>query len=205
MSGNSNNIPRLRFPGFAGEWEERRLGEVFENHEERNTDCAVGYDKTISVATMVYNQSGNGAAEGSLRAYKVLRIGDIAFEGHKSKNYSYGRFVMDDIGVGIMSPRFKALRPKAPLIVDFWKRLINYEPIMRSRLVNATKMGTMMNELIVNEILKQSVPVPSLAEQRKIAGCLEALDGLIAAEARKVEALRERKRGLMQGLFPNRN
>ena len=204
QSESGNRAPRLRFPGFEGEWEEKKLGEVFEKNEERNTDCTIGFDKTISVATMVYNPSGNGAADESLRTYKVLRVGDIAFEGNKSKNFAYGRFVMNDIGVGIMSPRFRSLRPKTPLVVDFWKKLINYEPLMRSRLVNSTKQGTMMNELIVDEILKQTVPVPSLPEQQKIAACLSEMDRLIAAQEQKVEALRAHKKGMMQRMFPEK-
>ena len=40
------------------------------------------------------------------------------------------------------------------------------------------------------------------AEQQKIADCLCSLDDLIAAEGRKLEALRQHKQGLMQQLFP---
>lgn len=40
------------------------------------------------------------------------------------------------------------------------------------------------------------------AEQQKIADCLSSLDELIAAQARKVEALKTHKKGLMQQLFP---
>jgi type I restriction enzyme S subunit len=43
---------------------------------------------------------------------------------------------------------------------------------------------------------------PSPAEQQKIAECLSSLDELMAAQARKVEALKEHKKGLMQQLFP---
>lgn len=199
---NGETTPRLRFPGFSGEWEEILLGEVFEKNNERNLDCTIGFEQTISIASMTYNPSGNGAADDSLKTYKVLRIGDIAFEGHKNKDFAYGRFVMNDIGPGIISPRFTSLRPKYPLEVGFWKKLINFEPIMRSKLVNSTKMGTMMNELIVSEILNQSLPVPSLAEQQMIASCLSSLDDTIQAETDKLEALKAHKKGLMQQLFP---
>ncbi|MGM9783836.1 MAG: restriction endonuclease subunit S [Candidatus Cryptobacteroides sp.] len=199
---NGETTPRLRFPGFSGEWEEILLGEVFEKNNERNLDCTIGFEQTISIASMTYNPSGNGAADDSLKTYKVLRIGDIAFEGHKNKDFAYGRFVMNDIGPGIISPRFTSLRPKYPLEVGFWKKLINFEPIMRSKLVNSTKMGTMMNELIVSEVLNQSLPVPSLAEQQMIASCLSSLDDTIQAETDKLEALKAHKKGLMQQLFP---
>ena len=44
--------------------------------------------------------------------------------------------------------------------------------------------------------------LPSPVEQQKIADCLSSLDELIAAQARKVEALKTHKKGLMQQLFP---
>ena len=50
----------------------------------------------------------------------------------------------------------------------------------------------------------RSLPLllPSVPEQQKIADCLGSLDDLIAAESRKLDALRQHKEGLMQELFP---
>lgn len=53
-----------------------------------------------------------------------------------------------------------------------------------------------------SNIEKIEVSIPSLAEQQKIADCLTSLDEVIAAQGRKVEALKAHKRGLMQQLFP---
>ncbi len=47
------------------------------------------------------------------------------------------------------------------------------------------------------------ITIPSIEEQQKIAACLSSLDELMAAEGRKLALLKEQKRGLMQGLFPN--
>jgi len=44
--------------------------------------------------------------------------------------------------------------------------------------------------------------IPSSTEQQKIADCLSSLDELIAAQARKVDALKTHKKGLMQQIFP---
>lgn len=51
-------------------------------------------------------------------------------------------------------------------------------------------------------IEKIQTAVPGIAEQQKIADCLGSLDELIAAQGRKVEALKTHKKGLMQQLFP---
>src|SRR3546814_11172900 len=48
----------------------------------------------------------------------------------------------------------------------------------------------------------QLIPIPKPDEQQKIADCLSSLDEVIAAQGRKVEELKARKRGLMQQLFP---
>ncbi|MBC6403876.1 MAG: restriction endonuclease subunit S [Hyphomonadaceae bacterium] len=52
------------------------------------------------------------------------------------------------------------------------------------------------------ELEKLTLPLPSLAEQREIAGCLSSLDDLIEARKGQVAALKLHKRGLMQRLFP---
>jgi type I restriction enzyme S subunit len=52
--------------------------------------------------------------------------------------------------------------------------------------------------------LKQmEIPIPPLAEQKRIATCLSSLDALIAAETQKHDALKAHKKGLMQQLFPS--
>jgi restriction endonuclease S subunit len=53
------------------------------------------------------------------------------------------------------------------------------------------------------QIIKSlNMALPSLPEQQRIADCLSSLDALIAAQARKVDALKTHKKGLMQQLFP---
>ncbi|RMG76269.1 MAG: restriction endonuclease subunit S, partial [Chloroflexi bacterium] len=46
------------------------------------------------------------------------------------------------------------------------------------------------------------IPLPSLPEQQKIADCLTSLDELIELQAKKIDALKQHKKGLMQQLFP---
>ena len=53
-----------------------------------------------------------------------------------------------------------------------------------------------------DDFMAMPLPVSSPAEQQKIADCLSSLDELIAAQARKVDALKTHKKGLMQQLFP---
>lgn len=151
---------------------------------------------------MSFNDEGNGASDSSLANYKVLRVGDIAFEGHQNKTYPYGRFVLNDVGTGIMSPRFTCLRPKTEQVIEFWKYYINDEYVMNRILVFATKAGTMMNELVIDDFNQQCVHVPAEQEQTAIGRLFTALDSLIAAEQRKLNLLDKYKDALLGALFP---
>ncbi|WP_431023189.1 restriction endonuclease subunit S (plasmid) [Lactiplantibacillus plantarum] len=197
---NGSKFPQLRFAGFADAWEQCKFSELYKKNLERNKD-QFSSDRTISIATMRFKEEGNGAAENSLVSYKVLREGDIAFEGHTSKQFAFGRFVLNDIGDGIMSPRFTTLRPTQDMPIKFWKQYIHYEPIMRYPIVNSTKLGTMMNELVVDEFLNQPVLVPALSEQQKIGSFFKQLDDTIALHQRKLEKLQELKKGYLQKMF----
>lgn len=201
---NDEKAPDLRMGGFTGSWEYKKLGSLYENNNERNTDL-IGFERTISIATMSFKGEGNGASEKSLSKYKVLRKGDIAFEGHTNKEFRFGRFVANDIGTGIMSPRFTALRPTSQTPVSFWKYYIHYEPIMRKILVNSTKAGTMMNELVVPEFLAQSILVPSIDEQIKIGDFFESLDNLVVIHQKEIERLSSLRKAMLDKIFPQGN
>ena len=63
--------------------------------------------------------------------------------------------------------------------------------------------GAAPPKLTLGKLKTIPIPIPSSpTEQQKIADCLGSLDDLIAAEDRKLEALRQHKQGLMQQLFP---
>ena len=197
---NDAKVPEVRFSDFTDAWEQCKVNSLFEPLTERNDDL-LPYSKTLSVATMTYKEVGNGAADSSLANYKRLRLGDVAFEGHTSKEFRYGRFVLNDAGDGIMSPRFSALRPISELPVQFWKYYIHYEPIMKRSLVNCTKAGTMMNELVVPEFLQESLLVPSTDEQVQIGKYFANLNHLIILHQRKLEKLKNIKKSMLEKMF----
>ena len=193
--------PEIRFAGFTGAWEQRKFKNLYALNNERNTGL-IGYEKTLSLSTMTYNESGNGAASSSLSNYKVLRVGDIAFEGHTNKKFRYGRFVLNDVGIGIMSPRFTTLRPTSKMPESFWKYYIHQEPIMRHKHTRTTNAATIMNELVVSDFLNQDVLVPKENEQEVIGSFFNRLDTLITLHQRKYEKLLNIKKSMLEKMFP---
>ena len=197
---DGESVPEIRFAGFTDPWEQRKLVELYEKNDERNT-FGLGAERTLSIATMTFNSEGNGADASSLPNYKVIRVGDVAFEGHSNKSFAYGRFVVNAVADGIMSPRFSCLRPKNSYPVRFWKYYIHSEQVMRDILVRATKSGTMMNELVIDDLFKQSIAVPQEAEQQAIGYFFSHLDTLITLHQRKLELLQNIKKSLLDKMF----
>ena len=137
-----------------------------------------------------------------LNTYNIFKKGYIAFEGHKSKEFRFGRFVENDIGDGIVSHIFIVFRPIMEFDINFWKYAINNELIMQSILSRATKASTMMNDLVVKDFLKEIFFVPSVGEQACIGKTLKYLDHLITLHQRKLEKLKIIKKSMLENLFP---
>ena len=165
-------------------------------------DGSFGEDKIISVANMHFKPVRENLSKGYLQTYNVMLPGDIAFEGHRSKHFAYGRFVENTIGPGIVSHVFEVFRPTSPYEITYWKYAINNEYVMRKILARATKASTMMHSLVAKDFLAEAVCVPSLREQARIGEFFARLDSLITLHQRKLEHLREMKRGLLQKMFP---
>lgn len=201
---NTRNIPRLRFAGFNDEWEKRKFSKLYDKVNEKN-DLSFGKDKIISVANMYFREENNtNSTLDYMKSYNIFRKGDIAFEGNKSKKYSYGRFVENDIGDGIVSHVFDVFRPKTEYDLAFWKYLINNENVMAPVLRKVTTKATMMTNLVSNDFLRAQISVPSICEQVKIGNFLSALDALIVLRQRKLELLKEQKKGYLQKMFPKK-
>ena len=188
MSKEKRRVPKLRFPGFTEDWEHRKFSDLYEKISEKN-DLSYSLDKIISVANMYYKSDAKVSNEEYLRTYNIFRYGEIAFEGNKSKDFAYGRFVENTIGDGIISHVFEVFRPIVKYDIYFWKYYINYEPIMGKVLSRCTKKTTMMTNLVAKDFLKETVLVPTLAEQKQIGTLLNTLDKFITLHQRKLEDL----------------
>ena len=197
---NGERYPELRFPGFTDAWEQRKFSDLYEKISEKN-DLSYSLNKIISVANMYYKSDAKVSNEEYLKTYNIFRYGEIAFEGNKSKDFAYGRFVENTIGDGIISHVFEVFRPIVKYDIYFWKYYINYEPIMGKVLSRCTKKTTMMTNLVAKDFLKETVLVPTLAEQKQIGTLLNTLDKFITLHQRKLDHLQLKKKALLQQMF----
>ena len=190
MSKQNNNTPRLRFPGFTGEWVEKKLGE------------SVGSFKTGKL-------DANAMVEGGeYRFYTCAKdfsfIDSYAFEGDCimiAGNGAHLGYVHHYNG------KFNAYQ-RTYVLSDFNCDSNYLECCIRrflpDRIRQEKKEGNMPYIVLstLTDMLLYFPPSPE--EQKKIADCLFEMDNLISAQAQKVEALKDQKKGMMQQLFPQK-
>ncbi len=193
--------PRIRFQGYTDDWEQRKFSELYAKSSEKN-DGSIGMDKNITVATMQFKEDVKVSTDEYLKTYYTFNVGDIAFEGHQSKEFRYGRFVENDIGNGIVSHIFAVFRPIQEYDLHFWKYAINNEMLMQRILSRSTKASTMMHDLVTNDFLNETFLVPSLNEQKQIGAFIRQLDHLITLRQRKCDETKILKKYMLQKMFP---
>lgn len=183
---NGAKVPEIRFNGFTHDWEQRKFSELYARSSEKN-DGSIGMDKNITVATMQFKNDVKVSTTEYLKTYYTFKLGDIAFEGHQSKEFRYGRFVENDIGNGIVSHIFAVFRPIQEYDLYFWKYAINNETLMQRILARSTKASTMMHDLVTNDFLNETFLVPSVKEQKQIGAFLNKLDNIITLHQRQTD------------------
>lgn len=211
MSGNKKQplVPRLRFPEFknTAEWQRPTLGEVSEPVEER-----VGERKltpvSISAGVGFVPQAekfGRDISGSQYKLYTVVRDGDFVYNKGNSLKFPQG-CVYDLQGWGeVAAPNvFICFRLKNGYENGFYRQCFerNTHGIqLRKHITSGARSNGLLN-ISKEAFYSVAIPVPSHAEQQKIADCLSSLDDLIAAETKKRDTLKTHKKGLMQQLFP---
>jgi type I restriction enzyme S subunit len=194
-------LPKLRFPEFreAEGWTLEAGDSLFDQINDRKPEpglhvLAITQEHGAIPRHMIdYHVS---VTEKSIESYKVVRIGDFiislrSFQG----GIEYSRYH------GICSPAYVILRRRGKGSNEYYRHYLKTDRFIRilTKNLEGLRDGKMISYSQFSELL---LPTPKPAEQQKIAECLSSVDELIAAQARKVDALKAHKKGLMQQLFP---
>lgn len=203
MSTN-NNTPRLRFPEFSGEWEERKLKDCFEERNEQFPEneeyplMAFIAEKGVAPKGERFDRSAL-VKDATSKKYKRTEYGDFIYS---SNNLESGSIGLNTYGRACISPVYSIFKSKDNVNSTFIGTLLTQKSFI-SKMVKF-RQGVVYGQWKIpeKEFLGIKVAIPTPAEQQKIAECLTAMDNLITAQAQKVDALKEKKKGLMQQLFP---
>ena len=184
---SNNTQPEIRFPGFTEDWEERKLGDVTKiSTGKLDANAMVENGKydfytsgikkyRIDVAAFegpAITIAGNGATVG------YMHLADNKFNAYQ-RTYVLQEFLVDRSFI------FSEIGNKLPKKIKQEARTGNIPYIVMDMLTE----------------LKLSIPQNN-SEQQKIGTFFKQLDDTIALQQRKLDLLKETKKGFLQKMFP---
>ncbi len=202
---NGAKIPEIRFAGFTGEWEQRKLGDwgdFYYGHscpkwsvtEDATTPC-IRYGELYTKFGAKIDQvfSYTNMPHEKLRFSKGTEV-LIPRVGEDPMDYNHCTWLsLKDVAIGEMisvfnteqNPLFSAIMFNATLQKEFAVRV----------------EGGSVTNLYYEKLKNINVSYPSIPEQEKIADYFSTLDNLIALQQRKCDDLQEVKRYMLQNMF----
>ena len=205
---NGAKVPELRFAGFADAWEQCKLSDVA-NHRggtaiEKYFDKD-GVYKVISIGSYGLNSQyvdqNIRAISNEITDGRVVNSGELAMVlNDKTANGSIiGRtLLVEKDNEYVVNQRTEIISPKENFDSNFAYTILNGP--FREKVKRIVQGGT---QIYVNypAVSNLDLELPKIEEQQKIGSFFKQLDDTIALHQRKLEKLRELKKGYLQKMF----
>ena len=201
--------PSYRFAGYTEAWEQRKLGEVGTTYTglsgKIKEDFGHGNGKFVTYMNVFSNAVGvldmTEAVEIDNSQNKVL-FGDVLFTTSSETPEEVG---MSSVWLGNAENTYLnsfcfGYRP----IVEFNPYYLAYmlrSSTMRKK-ITFLAQGISRYNISKNKMMEIEIPIPSMAEQKRIGEYFRNLDNLITLHQRKLEVLKEQKKTYLKLLFP---
>lgn len=197
--------PKLRFPEFEGDWEEKLMGEVG------------SFKKGSTLSKADLSVEGRPCIlYGELYTTYGPVIRDVVSRTEKKLNNSvYGQ--KNDVLVPASGETAEDIATASSLQVDevllggdiniFTPKkdngsFISYQlNSSRKKQIVRWSQGASVVHIYKDSLSKLKLRMPSVKEQNKISNLLTLMDIVIDAQQQKVESLKEQKKGLLQKIF----
>ena len=192
-------VPAIRFAGFTDPWEQRKLGELFEESDERASDREI---LSVSVANGIYpaSESDRETNPGaSLANYKIVHFGDVVYNSMRMWQGAVDASRYD----GIVSPAYVVARPNSEVYARFFARLLR-QPMLLKQYQQVSQGNSKDTQVLkFDDFASIGISMPaSENEQRRIGGFFDRLDSLITLHQRKYDKLTNVKKSMLEKMFP---
>ena len=202
-------VPKRRFPEFQKlrQWSPTALNVIADPVTEKaiqgEDDNVLSLSTELGIVLQSEFFGKKVAGDNSERYLKIAR-NDFVYNDRTTKASTFGTIKrLSKHSGGIVSPIYKCFRFHADENPVFWEQYFesgNHDAALRGLVNEGARAGRF--NISITQFLSTAALRPDEAEQQKIAECLSSVDALMAAQARKVDALKTHKKGLMQQLFP---
>lgn len=197
---NGAKVPELRFAGFADDWEERKSKDIFKPKIRKGEPDLPVLSVTQTSGVVYRDEVGIDIKYdiSTLKNYKVIEPNDFVI----SLRSFQGGFELSD-KLGITSPAYTIFVPKSPEEQNnlFWR--IQFKRFQFIQTLKTVTFGIRDGKSIsFNEFGDLKIKFPSnILEQQKIGAFFKELDNTIALHQRKLDLLKEQKKGFLQKMF----
>lgn len=192
-------VPKLRFPEFTDDWEQRKVGEV--------TKELLDYDNfssglpllTSSRSGLMYQSEyrGNATTENENTLFSVVPLNACTYR-HMSDDSTF-HLNINTLEKGLVSkeyPVFQENESNLKFIVQYINSSNSF-----TKFCTEQKKGGTRTRLYYKTLCEYKLMMPSIKEQNKTANFFDTLDHLITLHQRKLEKLKELRKGVMKKLF----
>ena len=201
---NGEKVPELRFAGFADDWEQRKLGELSNivgggtpstsNSEYWDGDidwyapAEIGEQRYVSKSKKTITELGLKKSSA-----RILPVGTVLFTSRAGIGNTaiLGKEATTNQG-------FQSIVPN-PNKLDSYFIYSRTNELKRYGEVTGT--GSTFVEVSGKQMSKMPIMIPELSEQQKIGSFFKQLDDTIALHQRKLDLLKEQKKGFLQKMF----
>ena len=193
--------PKIRFKGFDDAWEQRKLGEVF---EERNERSAYGEMISVTINSGIVKASELGRHDNSSAdksKYKKVEVGDIAYNSMRMWQGASGYSPYS----GILSPAYTVCKPRENTDSLFFSYAFKKPEMIHKFEINSQGLTKDTWNLKFPPFSEIETNVPNYDEQVSIGQLLSKLDNLITLHQRKYEKLKNVKKSMLEKMFPKNN
>ncbi|HGF7844045.1 TPA: restriction endonuclease subunit S [Enterococcus hirae] len=205
---SNDKQPEIRFPGFTEDWEQRKLGEVVERVTRKNKKLESIRPLTISAQEGLIDQNeffNKTVASRDVSGYYLVKKGEFAYNKSYSNGYPWGAVKrLNQYDMGVLSTLYIVFKPKkidSDFLEKYYDTTYWYKEVSKHAAEGARNHGLL--NIAASDFFETEIVMPlKIEEQQKIGAFFKQLDDTIALHQRKLDLLKETKKGFLQKMFP---
>ena len=193
--------PKIRFKGYADDWEQRKLGDIITEYKETvDSDCTLPILTSSKTEGVILQEEHFGRKQQhDITGYNILPRNYCTYR-NRSDGVDFTFNINKCCDKGIISKFYPVFSGKNSDVFFLSLVLNNSDEVVRE--IAYTCTGTGQKVLAFLDLQKMKVRVPNFAEQKEIAAYFERLDHLITLHQRKCDETKKLKKYMLQKMFP---
>lgn len=203
MSKEKRRVPKLRFPGFTEDWEQRKLSDVLIERNEQQVETReyplMSFVQGLGVTPKGERYDRSFLVLDQSKKYKRTELGDFIYS---SNNLETGSIGINKTGKAVISPVYSIFQGVSIGDSQFIG-IMSLLPRFIAKMIRF-RQGVVYGQWRIHEtdFLDISVLIPSVDERTKITQLILSIEELITLHQRKLDNLKLKKKALLQKLFP---